>query len=158
PYYLGSAFMPAYRALLIGGLLRQKNRHSPEDMIEMQGDALSIPARETIPNLVQAVKEAGESDDLMKVALVDLSNWYFVYGETSVAATIYDTWFRHFIDYLWSSRFPDRTQYLYPPLERTIALITNEAHSKWFDDPRTEKREELGDIARKSLVTTLDEL
>lgn len=158
PYYLGSAFMSAYRAIRIGELLRQKDRHSPEDMMEMQGDSLSIPARETVPHLVQAIKEIGESNELTKAALDALSKWDFVYTESSVAATVYDTWFKHFIERLWSPRFPDRKNYLYPSLERTISLITNEPHSKWFDDPRTEKKEQFKDIAQESFVTALKEL
>lgn len=158
PYYLGSAFMPAYRALRIGELLREKERFSPEDMMEMQGDSLSIPAREALPHLLSAVKSAARTDELTEAALKELSSWNFVYEENSVAATIYDTWFKHFVDRLWSSRFPDRRNYLYPSLERTIALITQEPQSKWFDDPRTEKTEHLSDIAYESLLTALQEL
>ena len=158
PYYLGSAFMPPYRAMRIGELLRQKDRFSPEDMLAIQGDTVSIAARETVPHLVRSVFDSGETDPFTRSALEALSSWNFAFEETSVAATIYDTWFKHFVDRLWSSRFPDPMNHLYPPLERTVALIATEPHSKWFDDPRTDKKEWLADIARESLETALKEL
>lgn len=159
PYYLGSEWMAPYRAMRIGELLRAKAKHSPEDIIAMQGDALSIPARKAVPHLLRAVKNQQESlDDLAKSALQVLAEWDFQYTETSVGATIYDVWYKHLKECLWSSRFPDPKEYAYPTLERTLELISEDAESKWFDDPNTEERETLREVAFGALKSALGEL
>ena len=157
PYYLGSAFMPAFRAMRINELLSAKAKHSPEDIMRMQGDSLSIPARMLVPVLLKQI--ASENlDKVAKRAYETLGSWDFKYEESSVGASIFNRWFHHLNRRLWSERFPGNGEHAYPSLERTIELITMQPNSKWFDDPKTEGKESLREVARDAFADTVTEL
>jgi penicillin amidase len=157
PYYLGWPFEKPYRAMRINELLRAKPKFSAQDLMSMQMDTLSIPARETAPALVKALKASTLSED-DKYALDLIQKWDFRFDEKSRAATVFNAWFNHLRDHMWKPYFPNTNEYMYPPLQKTIRIITTDPQSKWFDNPDTTEHESLKDVALASFKEALIEI
>ena len=161
PHYLGWPFESPYRGMRINELLRAKDKFSPEDFVKMQGDTLSIPARTVLPTLLKAMKTVDLKDKVgaKGVRAVELlSSWDYRFSEHSTGATIYYVWYRQIEKHMWSVYFPNSREFMYPPIEKTVQLITHEPDSKWFDDPTTPERESLAQLATAALKDTVAQL
>ena len=149
PHYLGWPYENPFRGIRINEILREKSKFSPEDMVAMQGDTLAVSARMVLPTLLKNLNITRLSE-VEKRALENLRGWDYRFTEDSAAAALYYTWYANVESHIWGGRFPDPKKYMRPTTWRTIELITNEPNSKWFDDPSTEKKENLGDVAEAS--------
>lgn len=157
PYYLGSNFMPPFRAIRINEVLKSKPKLSPEDFISLQGDSLSVLARMALPALLGSLS-TDKQDEATKKILSMLKSWDYRFTETSSEATIFDRWFAAVVKRLWSPYFPNATDYQYPSVERTLELITSQPQSKWFDNPKTPEKETLTELSEIALKDALAEL
>ncbi len=83
---IGFSWSDPYRWLRIAEVLDSGTRFSMADMMRLQTDELSIPARELVPLLEHV--DAGEADE----ARQRLLDWDFVMDRHSVAAGIYAAW------------------------------------------------------------------
>jgi penicillin G amidase len=146
PHYLGWPFESPYRAVRINELLREKKQLSPQDLIEMQGDTLSVLARSAVPVLVRAL-EGAKLETREAEALEVLKKWDFRYEVDAQAPAIFETWLDEFENLMWGPHFPDRYQYQFPSLARTFELIESDPNSKWFDNPSTPATERFKDVA-----------
>jgi len=158
PHYLGWWFEQPFRALRINEMLRSKDKFTPEDLIAMQADTVSLPARAAVTALVKAVEESGPLTADEKAALTFLKNWDDNYSENSVATTIFDTWIDKIMAQTWTPYFPNKKEYLFPPQSFLLKIIVNEPDSKWFDNPLTEQKETLKDVARATFKGALGEI
>jgi penicillin amidase len=160
PHYLGWPFSAPFRAERINESLKKKDKLSPEDMMALQNDTLSVLARELTPALVAAVRASANQtngDYKSKVlaplsapeekALALLDHWDFRFDLKSPAATIFRAWLDELEMKMWAPRFGDRSEAMYPPIVRLSELIREEPQSKWFDDPLTERKEALPEAA-----------
>ena len=157
PHYLGWPFETPYRGMRINEILTSKAKFSPEDLVKMQGDVLSIPAREVLPKLLEALAKS-PPDESVKPFVELLKKWDFRYTEESVAATIYHRWYQKLVTAMWSPYLPDSVEYLYPTMQKTLELITAHPDSKWFDDPNTPGRETLNERALSAFTKAVDSL
>src|SRR5439155_3692694 len=91
---VGFVWMDPYRWQRIAEVLRAGKKLSLDDMMRLQTDYLSIPARQLVPLLarVKSVEPATES------ARRALLAWNLVLDKGSAAAGIYETWFRRLGD------------------------------------------------------------
>lgn len=152
PFYLGASYELPYRAQRIGETLRQ-GKLSPEDLMNLQNDPLSISAREILPEFLRVLDTNGLSKNEQR-AIELLASWDFRYTAESVAATIYNQWVETFLEMVWGRYFPDPSAYIYPSLLRTVELIKTQPNAKWFDDPTTTTVEAFRDVARLSFQQT----
>lgn len=157
PHYLGWSFESPFRAMRINEILKSKSKFTPEEIVRMQGDTLSIPARMTLPNLMKALKDAPLNPVETKARDL-LSKWDHRFEEDSGAAAIYYAWFKAIERRLWSGMFPEEGTYLYPPLEKTVSILADEPTSKWFDNPLTESHETLTEVARSSFTSAVKDV
>ena len=168
PHYLGWPYENPFRAMRINEILREKKKFSPEEIVQMQGDTLSIPARELVPVLVRAL-EAEVAGGLAshakrslsrqeEQAVLALKNWDFRFDQASVGATVFTVWWNEFYDLLWSPRFPNQLNFMRPPMLRTIDLVLHEPESKWFDNPMTSQHETMNGLAFESFERALTEI
>lgn len=157
PHYIGWPFEAPFRAMRINELLRSKPRFSPEDMIAMQADTLSVSARMALPALLKAM-EGREFTASEQTALEELRRWDYRFPEDSAAAAIYYFWFKRFEKNLWFPHFEDPEEHMYPPLLRTITLLRDESQSKWFDNLATDQVETIQDIASISFREATEDL
>jgi penicillin amidase len=88
---VGFVWSDPYRWMRISEVLRAGSKLTVDDMEHLQTDYLSIPARQLVPLLGRV----SSSTPAVEAARVSLLRWNDVLAPTSVAAGIYEAWFRH---------------------------------------------------------------
>lgn len=84
---VGFDWSDPYRWLRIVEVLDDGTRLSMADMMRLQTDELSIPARQLVP-LLEEVSASGQAEEARRRLL----DWDYVMDERSIAAAIYDEW------------------------------------------------------------------
>jgi penicillin amidase len=87
-YLISRDFHEPHRAERIAGLLRARDDHDIASMAAIQTDTVSIPARRTLPLLLQLEPETAEQ----KEALALLADWDGDMAADSRAAALYNAW------------------------------------------------------------------
>lgn len=85
---VGWSWSESYRADRINEVLATKRKFSISDMMKLQSDYLSIPARTLIPLL----KDLISPDKATETARIMLGKWDFVMDKNSIEAAIYKVW------------------------------------------------------------------
>jgi len=85
PHRLGYSWAEPFRANRIREVLESGKKFTMADMMRLQQDELSIPAR----NIVPLLKRLKPDDEIVLDALMKLLSWNFVMDKNSVEATIY---------------------------------------------------------------------
>lgn len=85
---IGFSWSEPYRWARINEVLASGRRHSMADMMRLQTDELSIPARQLVPML----RDLASADARVEAARRRLLAWDFVLDRESVAAGIYVEW------------------------------------------------------------------
>jgi len=89
PHYLSHFFEPPHRAARIGQLVASRDKHSVDDMSNMQMDMVSLHARAVLEVLHSDLVNAGDDDAVMTAATTRLLRWDGVCAASSVEATIF---------------------------------------------------------------------
>ncbi len=87
---VGFVWTDPYRWQRIAEVLSSGKELTLDDMMHLQTDYLSIPARQLVPLLANLTA----ADPATETARRTLLAWNFVLDKSSVAAGIYETWFR----------------------------------------------------------------
>ncbi len=87
---IGFAWADPYRWARISEVIGSGRKLSIADMMRLQTDYLSIPARQLVP-LLRDLPAKAEDVERARRALLD---WNFVLDKSSVAAGIYEAWYR----------------------------------------------------------------
>src|SRR5262249_16386348 len=93
PEAMHYSWVDPYRASRIAEVLGNGRRHSLSDMVRLQNDNLSIPARSLVPLL----NGIAVSDPIAAKARDLLIAWNASVDEDSVVAGIYEMWFRRLV-------------------------------------------------------------
>lgn len=88
---IGFAWADPYRWSRISEVLGSGRKISIADMMRLQTDYLSIPARQLVP-LLRDLPAKTEDVERARRTLLD---WDYVLDKSSVAAGIYEAWYRH---------------------------------------------------------------
>ena len=100
---VGWEWSSPYRSDRIHEVLRQGRRNSVMDMMRLQTDYLSIPARTLVPLL----QEIDVRDRALRDIQGRLLEWDFVLGKNSVEAGIYVAWERRLLEALRDLAVPE---------------------------------------------------
>ncbi len=160
PYYLGSGFYPSERAGRMGRLLQGVRPHSLTlaQAWTFALDDYSPHAAQALPLLLRGLDTAALSPPARRAVRI-LRAWNFHYDAHSVAAAIFDGWWKTWYKSVWENVFgPDTDRFAWPSRPVTCELLTDDPASPWFDDPHTPQRETAADEARAALETTVTEL
>ncbi len=112
----------AYRGDRIREVLRENDNISMEDMIAMQTDYFSMPARELVP-MITEVNFSSELDENAKDLLLD---WNYELERNSVAAGIYAMWERKILSEARNKFIPEELKGLVSlQLTRIIFWLKN---------------------------------
>ncbi len=134
PHGVGFQWAEPFRFDRIGEVLGPARRLGLPDMIRLQQDELSAPARSLLPLLLR-LRPAGERS---KEALGRLAAWDFVEGRDSVPAAIYATWEKAVRLAAWERLVPPEAREALParllPLGPTIARLA-EPDGRFGADP-----------------------
>ncbi|MEP2670000.1 MAG: penicillin acylase family protein [Cyclobacteriaceae bacterium] len=116
---VGWSWAESYRADRINEVLAMNRKFSIGDMMRLQTDYLSIPARTLVPLL----NELKSSDKTTETARLMLTKWDFVMDKNSVEASIYKA---------WEDRLKDNIKPLFVP-ENGMDLVRSLPLSKVID-------------------------
>jgi penicillin amidase len=119
---VGANWADPYRANRVNEVLGSGRIFSQADMMRLQSDYLSIPARNLVPFL-NDLKSADPKSESARQLLVD---WNFVMDKNSVAAGIYSAWEKKIGETIPSLFVPGKalSLYKYIPTSRIIEWVT----------------------------------
>jgi penicillin amidase len=110
PYNVGFLWADPYRFSRIQEFLGSGRRLTMTDMMELQQDFLSIPARTLVPLL----KGLRSTDTRTQEALKMLLSWDYVMDPDSVEAAIYMSWERRLSRNIWELYIPEKARRVFP--------------------------------------------
>ncbi len=117
---IGFTWTDPYRWARASEVLSSGRKFNMMDMIQLQHDYLSIPARTLVPML----KELGSSNSRVEQAMQQLLDWDFVLDKNSVEAGIYVAFERQLLDNIETLKIPDVAQaYLSIGMKRMIDFL-----------------------------------
>jgi hypothetical protein len=103
-------------------VLNQDKKFSVADLQRLQGDTVSLPARQLVPLL----KPLKSGDPAVQSAIDQLAQWDLVVGRDSVAATIYEYWLLKLTPLAYAAHLPPelRGKFRQYDIRRVIAWMT----------------------------------
>ncbi len=135
---VGWGWADSWRADRINEVLGSGKKHSLNDMMLLQSDYLSIPARILVPML----KNLNSSDPEVETARNQLLSWDYILNANSTEAAIYEMWERRITANMLSLFVPvkGKDSIKSIPLSKTIGWITS-ARPKFGSDPAVVDRD-----------------
>jgi penicillin amidase len=126
PHQLGFLWADPFRFVRISEVLGSGQTTSLSDMMNLQQDFFSLPARRLVPLL----KDLPASSPLVQKAMDTLKAWDFVLSPESGAAAVYVTWERAVLDNLKNVFLPEPVR----PVLRQLPLLKA---IRWLEAPDT---------------------
>jgi penicillin amidase len=119
---VGKEWADAFRGNRINEVLGGGKKFSQQDMMSLQFDYLSTPARTLVPLL----KDLQSRNSKAEEARQKLLNWDFILTKSSIAAAVYVAWERRMSSSLVAKLVPSEHKKLVPyvPLSKIIGWIT----------------------------------
>lgn len=165
---LSGSWQPKYRInrinSLLEGIIASGQKLTPDEMIAIQKDQVSIQSQELLP-FIRKLKGSTEHE---KKALYYLSRWDGNHSVDSIEATIYQYWYSNFKKALVYNELDNSAvgitlkKELETYIERINPLfvkrvLANE-YQGWCDLKHSDKKETCKDLAQISLRETMEEL
>ena len=121
PHSVGFIWTEPFRSARIQEVLGSGRQFTLTDMIQLQHDFLSIPAR----NLVPLLKGLDSKDAKTSTALALLLDWDYVMDADSPEATIYQSWQRRLTNHVWNLYLPEKVRRIFfrRSLKKTIDFL-----------------------------------
>jgi len=119
PYSLGYMWSDAYRFSRIQEFLGSGRKLTMTDMMKLQQDELSIPAR----SLITLLKELQSKDTKTMNALEMLLKWNLVMDKSSIEAAIYSSWEKRLLENVWNLYIPEEARDIFN--RRTIKKMVD---------------------------------
>jgi len=151
PYWYNGNYTEL-RAWRINQVLDTLHGATIYDMFALQNDDFSVLASQTLPVMLSYC------NNISHPFLDTLRQWNYHLGKHSIAATIYQLWWRNLYSDIWKDEFSRVPDYTIPLQERTMQLIRSDTALKYYDNKRTAKVEVLRDMVLRSYSETLDSL
>ncbi|MDH5475010.1 MAG: penicillin acylase family protein [Cyclobacteriaceae bacterium] len=142
PYYVYNGGNEAYRNRRINRLLDSMSNVTPQDFMSMHQDAYSIKAEEVLPVFLDSLVTNHEHEDIINA----LKRWDYQYTATSTTPTLFNRWWKEFMNVLWDEFKNDKMALDRPSDFTTTHIITHFPANEFTDIISTEKKESLTDI------------
>ncbi len=159
PYYLHWEFAPYERAHRINNVLTNLQNATVDDFIHLQNDNYSILAENLLDKLLSLV-DTNQLEMKEKESLALLKSWDKNYHASSIAASIFETWYNALDDYIWFDKFGKPDIFMrYPNRDRTVQMLLHEPNSPWYFNnisPRKEDRNEIVNLSFKKAIQLLE--
>ena len=110
PYPISYYWLEPYRFARIEEVLAAGKNLTAREMMQLQSDEYSIPARLLLPFLHALDEESMSADPLVRAALNTLRAWDFRLDKDSVAAGVYAAWQRQLWEQFRNTHVPDALQ------------------------------------------------
>ena len=110
PYPISYYWLEPYRFARIEEVLAAGKNLTAREMMQLQSDEYSIPARLLLPFLHALDEESMSADPLVRAAVTTLRAWDFVLDKDSVAAGVYAAWQRQLWEQFRNTHVPAALQ------------------------------------------------
>jgi penicillin amidase len=158
PYFLGRDWAPPYRARRIGELLARTKRHTRGTMARIQGDVVSLAAREMLPLMLGAAKGKGRPPEgPAHTALRLLGMWDGTMDRGRPEPLIFSAWFRELNRSIYGDELGADLSAYWRPRPRFINTVI-EADRTWCDDIATAPTETCEQRIIEALARAIDDL
>jgi penicillin amidase len=158
PYFLGRDWAPPYRARRIGELLARTKRHTPATMARIQGDVVSLAAREMLPLMLGAAQGKDRPPEgPAHAALGLLEKWDGTMDRGRPEPLIFSAWFRELNRLIYGDELGADLRAYWRPRPRFIKTII-EADRTWCDDIATAPTETCPERIGEALAGAVDDL
>lgn len=161
-FHISNVWEPSSRIERITELLKSQSKHSVKDFERYQLDFFSPYAKEIVPYVLNAFKNAKINDKNLKTALELLDNWNYEMTASSQVPTIYLHFYHQLIKNIFEDELGSDLLKEYVILAnipyRIIQKYLKENSSPFFDNIKTPQIENRDDIIRQSFVEALNEL
>ncbi len=146
PYYLGSDYAAFERGARINEFLAAKSQITPQDMMALQNDAVSLFAQKILPRLLE-VLPAQRLDAEQKKLYEALQTWNYEYRAELAAPLIFNTWWRELYELIWKDDMKvGENELKYPRRDVTMSLVLNEPTNSFYDIKNTPEAESLAEL------------
>jgi penicillin amidase len=126
PYAIGYEWADSFRYSRINEVLHSGERFALADMMRLQQDQLSLPARSLVPMLLATGPFGGRARE----AADRLRTWDFRLDQGSIAAAIYVAWERAVRTLVWQRSVPAAAQGFFP-----VGSLSVEKVIEWMMSP-----------------------
>lgn len=157
PHYMGWDFEDPFRGMTIRRRLMEREKHSPETLMQMQNDSYEMPAERALPLMFQALTVWPEEPE-MKEALEDLKKWGYLDSPELLAPALFKAWFESFSEAVFADEYEVQSKSFRPKNPRFIQLLQRvlknpkDSDSQWVDNKATQdKVESIHELALTSL-------
>jgi penicillin amidase len=145
-HHISAWFAPQYRIDRIRELLDSKEVLGVTDFKTMQADQKSKLVDSILDKMISTLENA-ELDSVERKAMVVIEGWDRVHSATSVAATVFESFYNKFMENIFQDEMGDELYAAYASVGYTpinaIDRFWQEGKSAWFDDINTEEVEDL---------------
>jgi penicillin amidase len=159
PHYLSDLFEPPYRIHRIKELLTSKDRHSPDDMVEMQNDVVSVQARSMIEELTADIEKAAQGDRSLKLPGERLIRWDGQCSENSSESSLFHVFHQRLMANILGPELGEELYVAYTEIFNQalapVDEILKDPRSAWFS-PRS--RESVVESSLREACGELSEL
>ncbi len=155
PYEYNREKFEPFRGRMANRLLAKKNKATIQDMKDMQNNNFDMKSEAALPLMLAHLDSAQIRNNRELIGA--LENWDNVFTPDSKAATFFTVWWRKLFYNIWDEMNQD-IPLLYPTTERTIYLMKEVSHSVFFDDRRTEDKEDIKNIVTRSFMEAKEKL
>ncbi|MEK7730162.1 MAG: penicillin acylase family protein, partial [candidate division KSB1 bacterium] len=146
PYYLGSDYAAFERGARINEYLGAKSNLTPQDMMNLQNDIVSLFAQKVLPRLLEVFPVKKLNAEQMKL-YETLAAWKYEYRSDFAAPLIFNTWWRELFELIWKDDMKiGETELKYPRRDVTMSLVLNEPANSFYDIKDTPAQESLADL------------
>ncbi len=137
-YPVGYLWAEPFRSQRIKEVLASGGKKGIQEMVALQQDVLSIPARRLV-GMLKGIEVANES---LKPIVSSLLTWDFELRPSSIEAAIYITWQQHLLDRIWRLLLPEEARRLLPrrSLEITLDLLHSPKEDVFGEDPEKKRQ------------------
>jgi penicillin amidase len=159
PYYLGWNYANFTRGARINERLAALEAITPQDMLDLQNDCLSLRARTILPTLISHLKEQNLTEEESKILNV-LKTWNYESKAMQAAPLIFENWWSNLFRLIWQDEMSRENGRLkWPRSDVTFDLILNQPENTFFDITTTaDQKETLSDLVFRAFRQTKEEL
>jgi penicillin amidase len=126
PHTLGFVWTDSFRYSRIEEVLGSGRRFTPADMVQLQQDELSLPARSLVP-MLRHLEPAGPK---ARQAALRLLAWDHILNKSSVPAAIYITWEKAVRRAVWELLVPREARSVF-----SVSSLSTERLIQWLTAP-----------------------
>ncbi len=147
PYYLSDEFAPYERGKRINDMLREMENITPQDMMDMQMDNMSLHAESIVPEMLDWVIR--DSLNVKEIEFITaMMDWNYEMNADLQQPGFFYYWFREFYRSIFRDEYDAAGVRLrYPDRDRLIEILKSEPDFALIDNIETEEVETIQHLA-----------